>query len=208
MDVKMEENIEKKILRVAERFFLEKGFSATSTTEIAKEVGCNQALIHYYYRTKEKLFWDVFTPKMEVITESLAAPLADDMNFLDRIRVIIDYYFSFLELNHRIPVLFVNELIMVPERWELFRKRYLRNERMKGAFDKFEGIVNAAIESGEIRKVDATDLFLNVLSLIVSAFVVSPMGFAVGECDSKSRMAYLDHRKEDIKCMVVHSLKA
>ena len=28
----------------------------TSTTEIAKTVGCNQTLIHYYFRTKEKLF--------------------------------------------------------------------------------------------------------------------------------------------------------
>ena len=39
-------NIEKRILWVAERLFLEKGFNGTSTTEIAKAVGCNQALIH------------------------------------------------------------------------------------------------------------------------------------------------------------------
>ena len=49
------QNIEQRILWVAERLFLEKGFNGTSTTEIAKTVGCNQTLIHYYFRTKEKL---------------------------------------------------------------------------------------------------------------------------------------------------------
>ena len=69
------QNIEERILWVAERLFLEKGFSGTSTTEIAKAVGCNQALIHYYFRTKEKLFWDVFTPKMDHILDYLDTPL-------------------------------------------------------------------------------------------------------------------------------------
>ena len=45
---------EKSILEAAERLFLEKGFALTSTTMIAKEVGCNQSLIHYYFRSKEK----------------------------------------------------------------------------------------------------------------------------------------------------------
>jgi AcrR family transcriptional regulator len=74
-------NIEKRILWVAERLFLEKGFSGTSTTEIAKAVGCNQALIHYYFRTKEKLFWDVFSPKMEQLVEYLDAPLEEEGDF-------------------------------------------------------------------------------------------------------------------------------
>ena len=48
MDIKSDQSLEQTILEVAERLFLEKGFALTSTTEIAKEVGCNQALVHYY----------------------------------------------------------------------------------------------------------------------------------------------------------------
>ena len=50
------EPMEQAILRAAERLFLDKGFALTSTTEIAREAGCNQALVHYYFRTKENLF--------------------------------------------------------------------------------------------------------------------------------------------------------
>ena len=56
MEVKNNPTMEIVILETAERLFLEKGFGMTSTTEIAKEIGCNQALIHYYFRTKENLF--------------------------------------------------------------------------------------------------------------------------------------------------------
>ena len=60
METSSEKNMEKAILEAAETLFLEKGFDATSTTQIAKAVGCNQALIHYYFRTKENLFDTIF----------------------------------------------------------------------------------------------------------------------------------------------------
>ena len=60
-----EQNLEQKIIDVAEKIFMDKGFDSTSTTDIAKEVGCNQALIHYYFRTKENLFQQIFYKKFE-----------------------------------------------------------------------------------------------------------------------------------------------
>ena len=126
-------NIEERILWVAERLFLEKGFSGTSTTEIAKAVGCNQALIHYYFRTKEKLFWDVFTPKMDHILDYLDAPFHQTGDFFEKVHNVIDFYFSILELDSRLAPFIVNELIMNPGRWEYFRQRFLRSESRSNA---------------------------------------------------------------------------
>ena len=128
------QNIEKRILWVAERLFLEKGFNGTSTTEIAKTVGCNQALIHYYFRTKEKLFWDVFAPKVEQVVEYLDAPLDESIDFIERVKNVIDFYFGILELDERLAPFIVNELIMNPDRWSKFRDRYLRSESRSSAF--------------------------------------------------------------------------
>ncbi|MBQ1851529.1 MAG: helix-turn-helix transcriptional regulator, partial [Paludibacteraceae bacterium] len=41
-------NLEQVILDAATELFLERGFDSTSTTDIAKKAGCNQALVHYY----------------------------------------------------------------------------------------------------------------------------------------------------------------
>lgn len=201
-------NIEKRILWVAERLFLEKGFSGTSTTEIAKAVGCNQALIHYYFRTKEKLFWDVFSPKVEQVVEYLDAPLDESIDFIERIRNVIDFYFGILELDERLAPFIVNELIMHPGRWDKFRDRYLRNESRSSAFNRFESMVAEEIQAGHIRSMRAIDLLMNIMSLTISAFIVAPKGFASGECDSNLRKAYLDNRREDIKALIVNGIRA
>lgn len=201
------QNIEKRILWVAERLFLEKGFSGTSTTEIAKAVGCNQALIHYYFRTKEKLFWDVFSPKVEQVVEYLDAPLNDDVDFLQKISNIIEFYFNTLELDERLAPFIVNELIMHPSRWDMFRKRFLRNESRSSAFDRFEKMVEEEVAKGTIREILAIDLLLDIMALTISAFIVAPLGFAIGECGSTARKEYLDRRKEDVKSLVVNGIK-
>lgn len=201
------QNIEKRILWVAERLFLEKGFSGTSTTEIAKNVGCNQTLIHYYFRTKEKLFWDVFAPKMEQVVEYLDAPLDESLSFMDRLTNIIDFYFGILELDERLAPFIVNELLMHPGRWDTFRDRFLRNDRRSFAFTRFEGMVNEEISKGTIRSIRPIDLLLNIMSLTISAFIVAPKGFAKDECDSNARKEYLAQRKENIKDLVVNGIR-
>lgn len=200
------QNIEKRILWVAERLFLEKGFNGTSTTEIAKTVGCNQTLIHYYFRTKEKLFWDVFAPKVEQVVEYLDAPLDESIDFIERIRNVVDFYFGILELDERLAPFIVNELIMNPGRWDKFRDRYLRNESRSSAFDRFESMVEDEIKEGHIRSIKAIDLLMNIMSLTISAFIVAPKGFASGECDSNLRKAYLDARRDDIKNLIVNGI--
>ena len=202
------QNIEKRILWVAERLFLEKGFNGTSTTEIAKTVGCNQTLIHYYFRTKEKLFWDVFEPKVEQVVEYLDAPLDESIGFVERLSNVVDFYFGILELDERLAPFIVNELIMNPGRWDKFRDRYLRSESRSSAFDRFENMVEEEIASGHIRSIKAIDLLMDIMSLTISAFIVAPKGFASGECDSNLRKSYLDARREDIKSLIINGIKA
>ncbi len=202
------QNIEKRILWVAERLFLEKGFNGTSTTEIAKNVGCNQALIHYYFRTKEKLFWDVFAPKVEQVIEYLDAPLDESIGFFERIANVIDFYFGILELDERLAPFIVNELVMNPGRWDKFRERFLRSEDRSFAFNRFENMVEDEIRAGRIRQIQAIDLLMNIMSLTISAFIVAPKGFANWECDKDFRKTYLDNRREDIKELIINGIKA
>lgn len=201
------QNIEERILWVAERLFLEKGFSGTSTTEIAKAVGCNQTLIHYYFRTKEKLFWDVFTPKMDHILDYLDAPFQETGDFFEKVRNVIDFYFSILELDSRLAPFIVNELIMHPSRWAHFRDRFLRDERRSGAFKKFEKAVADEIAKGTIREIQAIDLLMDIMSLTVSSFIVAPRGYALNECGSDERNKYLQHRKADVIGLVVNGIR-
>lgn len=50
-----------RILDAATEAFAEKGYRGTSTRDICKRAGVNQALINYYWGSKERLFADVCT---------------------------------------------------------------------------------------------------------------------------------------------------
>lgn len=54
------ENAEQKILTAARNVFIRKGFAGARMQEIADEAGINKALLHYYFRSKEKLFEVIF----------------------------------------------------------------------------------------------------------------------------------------------------
>lgn len=53
-------NLESRIIKIARENFIEKGFAETSMSEIATRVGINRPVLHYYFRTKDKLFQSVF----------------------------------------------------------------------------------------------------------------------------------------------------
>jgi len=62
----LDNNTEQKILEAANKVFVEKGFDGTRMQQIADEAKINKSLLHYYYRSKDKLFHHV---KPEKITE-------------------------------------------------------------------------------------------------------------------------------------------
>ena len=49
-------NIEQNVIACAHRLFIEKGYVNTSMSDIAAAVGITRPALHYYFRTKERLF--------------------------------------------------------------------------------------------------------------------------------------------------------
>ena len=139
--------------------------------------------------------------------EYLDAPLDESIDFVERVRNVIDFYFSILELDERLAPFIVNELIMNPGRWDKFRDRYLRSESRSSAFGRFEKMVAEEVEAGRIRPMRPIDLLMNIMSLTISVFIVAPKGFAIGECDSSLRKTYLDSRKEEIKVLIINGMR-
>jgi AcrR family transcriptional regulator len=68
---------EQKILEAARKIFLAKGLDGARMQDIADEAGINKAMLHYYFRSKDKLFEKIFAevaghflPKIMAIFES------------------------------------------------------------------------------------------------------------------------------------------
>src|SRR5690606_40387738 len=111
-----ERSMEQTILGAAETLFIEQGFDKTSTGQIAKLAGCNQALVHYYYRTKEKLFDLVFEKKMRMALNNFLQVESEGLDFEKRIPLMVGLHFDFLKNNPRIASFLLHELSRNPAR--------------------------------------------------------------------------------------------
>ncbi|MEG3047163.1 MAG: TetR family transcriptional regulator [Mucinivorans sp.] len=96
----MEVSNEQAILEAAEKLFLERGFALTSTADIASLAGCNTALIHYYYRTKSKLFETVFRAKIRLFIDGFLNIELSNLDFEQKIRAIVEGHFDFISANY------------------------------------------------------------------------------------------------------------
>lgn len=83
-----EKQTEDKILDAATFIFEEKGMDGARMQEIADKAGINKSLLHYYYRTKEKLFKSVFNKLAKRMFKKFMFNLAEEnLSFEDKIRL-------------------------------------------------------------------------------------------------------------------------
>ena len=202
-----EQNLEQKIINVAEKIFMDKGFDSTSTTDIAKKVGCNQALIHYYFRTKENLFQQIFYKKFEDLMISLSNPLFNQSSLNDKIKAGIDSYFTTLQDNPKLPIFIINELLTKPERRKFIHDFILGNPKRIELYKNFCALINKEIECGNIRKIEPTDLIINIISLTAFTFISQPIITQFIGSENPATTDFIEHRKEEIITLIINGIK-
>lgn len=205
MDINVEKSMEQTILETAENLFLEKGFSAVSTTQIARKVGCNQALVHYYFRTKENLFNTIFEQKFNAFFNSIfEVRNTKELSFTQKLRFIIESHFEILQKNPRIPSLVITELTRRPEQITILRNRlHIIPEKL---FAELNAELISEIEKGNIREITLMDLIFSMMSLNLSLFLLMPVVETVLEMDETQKQFMITMRKKQIVDFVLNSI--
>lgn len=196
MDTNSEKNMEKAILEVAEQLFLEKGFDATSTTQIAEAVGCNQALVHYYFRTKDNLFNTIFESKFKDFFQHILDGFqVQNLNFTDKIAHFSISHFNLLIANPQMPQLVLKELARKPENINAIREKlHLLPEEMASTLN---AELQEEIAAGRVRNVTLIDIITTVLLLNVALFTMMPIASKALKMNDTSILLMLNHRKEE-----------
>ncbi|MGO4543706.1 TetR/AcrR family transcriptional regulator [Paenibacillus sp. 2TAB23] len=120
-----------KIVQAASEIFAEKGFAASSTSEIAQRAGVAEGTIFRHYKTKKELLLSIVAPVMA----KLVAPfvLRDFYKVLDGsfdsydalLRAIIENRIAFLEKHMQVFKIFIQEIPFHPDLQEQFQKLIL-----------------------------------------------------------------------------------
>lgn len=199
-------NMEEQILLVAKELFMQYGYEGVSTTQVAKAVGCNQALVHYYYRTKQNLFKIICQQEIQKMLKILADIPQEDISFEDFIEKIIEAQIGFLKNNPDAPFFIIGELRHNSEVLKMMRELF--SEFGKEIVGKIRLFVQMKQSKGELNDVSVEDLLIDIMSLDVMSFVGQVLFTQILEMDSQTQEVFLERRKTHIKKLILSSIKS
>lgn len=199
-------NMEEQILLVAKELFMQFGYEGVSTTQVAKAVGCNQALVHYYYRTKQNLFKIICQQEIQKMLKILADIPQEDISFEDFIEKIIEAQIGFLKNNPDAPFFIIGELRHNSEVLKMMRELF--SEFGKEIVGKIRLFVQMKQSKGELNDVSVEDLLIDIVSLDVMSFVGQVLFTQILEMDSQTQEAFLERRKTHIKKLILSNIKS
>lgn len=182
---------EQVILDAASKVFMRKGYDGARMQEIADEAGINKALLHYYFRSKELLFHQIFRHSFRSFWPSIEPVLYNkDSDIRSIIRAIVHGYANLLEKMPYLPNFIINEINRDPAKVaELIHDAGIKPEMVVSAFAR-------AMDKGEIVRMDPRELIVNIIGLCVFPVITRPL---LGTLLYKEKEAYeqfLKARKE------------
>ena len=110
------DSTEGKILDAAKKVFTKKGMYGARMQEIADEAGINKALLHYYFRSKDKLFDAIFHEAFHDFVPRAFKSFKSEMPFEDKLSLFVSNYIDIIIENPYLPLFIINEINQKPER--------------------------------------------------------------------------------------------
>lgn len=192
----MEENIinqeldtESRILAAAEREFLQKGYAGARTTSIAEAAGVTHAMLHYYFRTKERLFQKIMNKKLDQVAGAFCLNFGDENSDLfDALAKGISDHFDFFQANPDLPRFLISDILPNEEILNQLRDK-IRDMAIivSGTLQKR---IDAAAAQGICRQVDARSLTIDIISLNIFPVLAAPILI-------QQNFPFFDYIKED-----------
>jgi TetR/AcrR family transcriptional regulator len=201
---------EQRILEAARTVFLRHGTAGARMQEIAREAGVNQALLHYYFRTKERLSAAVFQQIASRIFPALAQTLAADISLDEKIDGLIGVYLDNLSRNPFVPGYLISELHHHPERvQQLLTVAIGADPRavLPPLFKKLEKQIDERVRAGTMRRIQPHQLVINLISLCIFPFAARPMLSIVFGMDNPAFTRFIDQRRKEVPEFVRNALR-
>ena len=195
------ENTEEKIIDAARTIFVKKGMDGARMQEIADEAGINKALLHYYFRSKEKLFDAILGQIIRIAFPKISSIITSEDDFKSKLVKFIDAYLDILHKHPFLPGFVIKEVNRDASLFFKLIKSHGFNP--VPVFTK----IQEAMDRGEIIQMRPEHLVANVISLCVFPLAAKPIIEFVGfDGDQKATKQFYAERKEVVKTFVLNAI--
>ena len=135
------------ILEAAGRMFAERGLSGARTDAIAAQAGVNKALLYYYFKSKEDIYWAVLDEHVTRFHVNVLRLLSQEGPAAPILLQYVSDHFDFIRAHPHYPRLFQRMMLTGGRRGER-----LVTERMIPVAQKMDALLRRGIRTGELKR--------------------------------------------------------
>jgi AcrR family transcriptional regulator len=200
---KRDQSTEEKILQAAKKVFVQKGMAGARMQDIADEAGINKALLHYYFRNKEKLFEVIFMEAAQKLFPRINQVFNSEQPLFEKIESFCSEYIDVVMENPYLPLFVINEINQDPD----YFLDKVWSGKSKPDPRKFLEQIEKEVKKGNIKRVSPLHLLMNMISMTIFPFVAKPM-FERNLClDELQFRAAMEQRKKEIPKFIIDAIR-
>ncbi len=189
---KLCKNLENKILSVAEKLFLEKGYNKTGIRDIAKECGISIGLIYKIFESKEDIFIRILKKHIKIALKEINEALSQATSFEDKLNKFLENFIKQFRKKEKFFYIFLTSL---GTNFLIDKKRFQLQDIAQKISQIFQNILEEGKQKGFIDK-NIDTFFLS--KYILGGIINNIYGYVI-EKNEKLPENFLDMTKNIIK---------
>ena len=201
---------ERRILDAAHAVFVRRGTAGARMQEIAAEAGVNQALLHYYFRSKDRLSQAAFERAASQFMPTVIQVLASDAELEAKVTRIIELELDHLARAPYLPGYIISEVTHHPER----ARQLIASVTGRAPEDVRPQVVamlrkqiDARVKSRRMRPIAPEQFVVNLMALCIFPFAARPMIAAMLGMDQHAFEQFIARRRQDLPAFFLGALR-
>jgi AcrR family transcriptional regulator len=202
---------EKRILSAARKEFIAKGLDGARMQSVASAAGVNKALLHYYYRSKEKLYQKVLEDTLGTVWGAISAEFrAQDpsLGLEPLLRTVVTTYVRVLAANPEFPLFVFREMANGDRSFAEGLPALVRDFQDVPA--TLVKALQSEIAAGRVKPIPPVHFFMNLMGMTVATFLIMPMIRRIGPAFGikvEFDQAFLEQRIESIADTLLNGIR-
>ena len=179
-----------RILAAAESLFAVRGFEGVSTTQIAKEAGITQPLIHYHFKNKETL-WKAAVSRLFGQFSDEFSDQVKNLQKQDKRRYLVEMIRCYVSHVARYPRF--GRFILREGAQESGRLEWMVEEWIKPLLKQFHEVYSSGVREGWVKDIPFPQLMMMITGSASQFFALGPLVKSLYAVDSTGPDQVLAH---------------
>lgn len=200
---KKDSTTEVRLLAAAKKVFTTKGLAGARMQDIADEAGINKAMLHYYFRDKDKLFEMIFLEEAGKFFPKINKIFESDVTLFEKIEQFVNEYIDEMLANPYLPWFILNELNRDADQFlsKIWDMKHRPNPT------KLLQQIEREVKKGTIKKIHPIHLLMNLLSMTIFPFIARPMIERNLQMTAAQFDKMITERRKEIPKFIIDSIK-